>query len=253
MSIQLRDGSTTEDRRLDRIKFLDPRSRGFAIQERVGTVPLKSKVWRLWRKFYGDQGEEGACVEFGILHVLATLPVAQALAVLQLIRREHRIYWPAQRIDPWEGGSYPGASPVYEGTSEVAGLKIARDLGFFTEFTWAFGIDQALSGLIAHGAGNLALDWTEGMSKPRPNGLITADGSVMGGHDVALIGVLLGHKLKGEPSRDLAVIAQSWGLDHGDRGRVYLPLEDLDKQLRAGGTCAFVHGEKRLELHNLAA
>ncbi len=246
--IELRDGSTTEDPRLDRIKNLDPRSRSFAIVDRISTTPPKSKVHRLTRKLYGDQGREGACVEFGILHMLACSPVAQVREVLETIRREHRIYWPAQRDDPWHGGSYPGAAPFYEGTSEVSGLKIARDMGFFTEFTWAFGIDQGIAGIVGHGAANLALDWTEGMSRPRPSGLISADGATVGGHDVAWIGVLFNHKLKDEPRQDLAVIAQSWGLDHGDRGRVYLPLADLDKQLRAGGTCAFVHGEKRVKL-----
>jgi hypothetical protein len=165
--------------------------------------------------------------------------------VLRVIRAEHRIYWPAQQRDPWEGGSYPGANPVYEGTSELAGLLVLRDLGLIESFTWAFGIDEGIAGVQAHGVANLALDWTEGMSNPRQNGLITGAGSIRGGHDVAWIGVLWNHKLRGDSKRrDLAVIAQSWGLDHGDVGRVYLPLEDLDARLRAGGTCSFVHGEK---------
>lgn len=38
-------------------------------------------------------------------------------------------YWMMQREDYWEGGSYPGASPVYEGTSVRAGQDVMHAFG----------------------------------------------------------------------------------------------------------------------------
>lgn len=242
----LKDGSGTGDRRLDRIPELDPRSRGFGVtRRREAAGPVRSRTWRLDRRLMGDQGQEGACVEFGLSHVLAASPVSQPLGVLRAIRDGHLIYWPAQAGDPWPGGSYPGASPVYEGTSELTGLKVAQRLGFITGYSWAFGIDEAVAGVVNVGPANLALGWTEGMMDARPGGLIRDEGDVVGGHDVAMIGVRLGARLDGE-RHDVAVIAQSWGLGYGDRGRVYLPLSDLERRLADDGTCAFVDGERRV-------
>lgn len=242
---------------MDRIAELDLRNRDYPVTARLrGAVVRKSKVWRLERRLMGDQGQEGACVEFGLSHVLACLPVAQALAVLARIRAAHLVYWAAQRRDPWPGGSYPGARPVYEGTSELAGMQVLRDMGAIDGFDWAFGIDQAIDGVLAHGPANLALNWTEGLSNPRPDGLAEDDGRVIGGHDVALIGFLFEHRLPLDPRgtrRDLGVLAQSWGLGHGDGGRIYVPIADLSGRLGDDGTCAFLRGERRLSLAQLPA
>jgi hypothetical protein len=254
---QLRDGSTTRDPRLDRLVEMDERSRAHRIGAVTpAVVARKSKVWRLERRLMGDQGQEGACTEFGLTHVLATMPVAQALAVLQLIRREHRIYWPAQGQrrpwlppdwagDPWPGGSYPGASPRYEGTSELSAIKAAQALGLFESYSWALNFDEALDGVLHVGAANLALNWTHGMMEATPEGLIRDSGPVVGGHDLAWIGVEFGKRIDGR-KLDVAVLAQSWGLDYGDRGRVYIALDDLERRLDDDGTCAFLLGERRL-------
>lgn len=74
-----------------------------------------------WRHY--DQGTEGRCVEFA---------VHRALSLMN--RRKYDttsawLYHTAQRLDEWEGGSYPGALPVYEGTSVRAGLDVARKYG----------------------------------------------------------------------------------------------------------------------------
>jgi hypothetical protein len=238
----------------------------------------------VWRKVVGLEHEEWAgfvhnlevggdhsyiaegvgvhnCVEFGLSHVLAAMPITQALRVLQAVRARHLIYWPAQGQrtpwlpagwtgDPWPGGSYPGASPVYEGTSELTGMKVAQQLGFIGGYEWAFRFDDAVAGVLHVGAANLALGWTQGMMDARPDGLIEDTGNVVGGHDVAWIGCLFGKRMRsdgrGGPRRDVAVIAQSWGLGYGDRGRVYVPLEDLQRRLADDGTCAFVNGEKKV-------
>lgn len=254
---RLRDESTTADPRLDRLVQLDERSRGYAL--RAADRPSRDKVWRLDRSRMGDQGNEGACVEYGLSHVIACLPISVPQPLLARIRLEHLIYWTAQGMtrpwtpagwtgDPWAGGSYPGANPNYEGTSELAGIKVLQLLGFVTGYHWAFNIDDAVGGVMWEGPANLGLNWTRGMSRPRWDGLAEDDGEVIGGHDVAWIGVQWGWRAPSDgrdgPKRDVAVIAQSWGLDQGDRGRIYVPLIDVERRLADDGTCAFLRGEK---------
>lgn len=77
-----------------------------------------------WWPYY-DQGVEGRCVEFGVSRMLSLLN-----------RKRYDIqsrwlYWTAQSLDEWEGGSYPGASPAYEGTSVRAALEVVRSQGAF--------------------------------------------------------------------------------------------------------------------------
>jgi hypothetical protein len=75
-----------------------------------------------WWGYY-DQGVEGRCVEFA-WH--------RALSLLNRRRYDitsRRSYWQMQMDDEWEGGSYPGARPVYEGTSVRAGGEVMRLYG----------------------------------------------------------------------------------------------------------------------------
>jgi hypothetical protein len=80
-----------------------------------------------WYKYY-DQGEEGRCAQFA---------ASRAMSLLNRRRYEIRedreagrwLYWRAQSIDEWRGGSYPNAYPFYEGTSVRAVLEILRTQG----------------------------------------------------------------------------------------------------------------------------
>ncbi len=236
---KLRDGSKTSDLKLDRIVQFDPKSREYPVSALLAAPPEKRCTWHLDRARMGNQQNEGACTEFGLTHALAARPKASSLAPIRVVRDRHLFYWPAQRRDPWEGGSYPGADPVYEGTSTLAVLQVARDLGFFGAYHWAFGLEQVVQGILGVGPAVLGLNWTSGMASPRPDGLIEATGAVDGGHCVAGIGI--DHKRFADGRvLDVLVIAQSWGLVHGDRGRVYLPLDQLGERLADHGECAFV-------------
>ena len=77
------------------------------------------------------------------------------------------------------------------------------------------------------------------MVNPGSDGLIEATGPAEGGHCVAGIGI--DHKRFPDGRvLDVGVIAQSWDLAHGDRGRVYLPLDQLAELMTDQGECAFV-------------
>jgi hypothetical protein len=89
-----------------------------------------------WWEFY-DQGVEGRCCEFAVLRVLSLLN-----------RKRYDItsrwlYWQAQRNDEWAGGSYPDASPVYEGTSVRAALDVAKKFGAIPARPGGAAIDPA--------------------------------------------------------------------------------------------------------------
>jgi len=242
--VKLRGGAETLDPRLDRVPRFDPRSRDYPIRALELPEGLRARSWDLPRAYYLDQGREGACVGAGVTHELKATPVGTRLLDMTFAREQ--VYWAAQRTDPWEGGSYPGARPFYEGTSVLDGLRAASALGWFDSYWWAFSIEEALSALVHEGPLVIGVDWTEGMARPRPSGLIRADGRVLGGHCVAVLRFIPKPRIRGETGLPPCVgIAQSWGPAHGDRGMVYLPVEDLAALLGDRGECAVIRGRRR--------
>lgn len=85
------------------------------------------KPWSLndllaWWVYY-NQGQEGRCVEFAKLRMMTLLN-----------RKRYDItsrwgYYESQKRDYWPGGSYPGATPQYEGTSVDAGMQVLHQFG----------------------------------------------------------------------------------------------------------------------------
>lgn len=86
-----------------------------------------------WYRFY-DQGNEGACVGFGISR-------AQTMRN-RVMYDAFWLYHEAQKIDEWPGTDY-------DGTSVNAGLKVAK----------SEGLRRARSGMIAEGEGINAYRW----------------------------------------------------------------------------------------------
>ncbi len=91
-----------------------------------------------WWRYY-DQGTEGRCVEFAWLRALSLMNRKR----YDITSRWH--YWEMQRRDYWGGGSYPGASPQYEGTSVDAGAQVMHTLGAIPARARgaAVGVDEA--------------------------------------------------------------------------------------------------------------
>ncbi len=221
MTITLRNGEVTEDRRLDRIPQTDERNKEYPISTIV-PVSIRSKVWRLLQRL--DQGQEGQCVLYAWHHEACALPVARKTPTPELIRDR---YYRAQMIDPWEGGEYPGATPNYGGTSVLAGAQVMKDAGFFKEFRWAFNLNEVLRAVAHEGPVVIGVDWYEAMFRPDSRGLIKIGGSVAGGHSVLIRGIDL--------SKREVIIRQSWGRGHGVNGDVRLGFDDLEKLLAEGG------------------
>lgn len=245
--IALRDGTTTEDPRLDRLKgYQDPKSRLYGIVAAIDMeLPPRSFTHQI--AFWEDQGNEGACVEYAIVHEMLARPVLVPHAVVVRILAEHGIYWPAQREDPWPGGSYPGASPFYEGTAVLAGMKVAQRLGFFPEYRWAFGLHEAVMALSYKGPVVLGIDWWSNMRNPDADGFLSDTGRIVGGHAILAHAVKIVFKAGTvwktrtwadvDLDRSYIVVHNSWGRDWGVNGRAKIRLSALGRLLASQGEC----------------
>lgn len=225
--VDLRDGSTTSDRRLDRLISFDPASRTFPIRGLLEAAEVKSFRSYTWSVPISlNQGNQGACVGFGWSHELAARPVPVPL-ISDAFARE-TIYWEAQKLDDWPGGSYPDAMPQYEGTAVLAGAKVVQSLGYMREYRWAFGLDDVRLALGYAGPVVLGLNWYKDMFAPQGDGRITPTGDLAGGH--CLLAYSVSERLK------LVKLWNSWGHDWWQGGSwCYLTFDDLDKLLHQQG------------------
>lgn len=221
-SLELKDGTTTQDKRLDRLVHFDERSKAFPIRELIGDKQPRSYTWRLNTRL--DQGSDGACVGFSWSHELAARPVevpniTNATAL--------QTYYRAQQLDEWEGGAYPGASPFYEGTSVLAGAKAVQETGHMKEYRWAFSLNDALLAIGYQGPGILGTWWYSDMFEPDEKGFVKPTGSRVGGHAIIVRGI----SVKGRYVR----LSNSWGTNWGVGGDCFVTFEDFEKLLMDEG------------------
>ncbi len=218
---------------LGRIPEFDPRSRAFPIRTLVAAKAPRSYTWSCAAEL--DQGTEGACVGFAWTHELIARPrVVPGLGVAFA----RQVYFDAQRIDPWEGGAYPGASPHYQGTSVLAGAQVIHAAGHFAEYRWAFGLDDLILALGYSGPAVLGIDWHNQMFDPDADGLLHPTDGVAGGHAILANGVSI--------RRRLVRLHNSWGPDWGINGEAYIGFDDLATLLAAGGEACIPVGRLKV-------
>jgi hypothetical protein len=206
---------------LGRQKQFDERSRQYPVMATVDKSFPRSYTWRC--DVVLDQGREGACVGFALAHELAARP-----KVFTGITNSEglRIYHAAQKIDPWPGGAYPGASPRYDGTSVLAGVKILAREGKIAEYRWAFGVDDLAVAVSRKGPAVLGVPWYSGMYEPR-DGKLVIEGSVVGGH------AILCHSFNAK--RREFKVHNSWGPDWGKEGEAVVSWETMSRLLAEDG------------------
>jgi len=193
---------------LDWAPHFDERSREFPIRQLLRHDKPRSYTWRCDQ--YLDQGVEGACVGFGWAHEIAARPKVHP-ATTNLAQH---IYNEAKKVDYWAGEDY-------EGTSVLAGAKVAQKAGYYEKYRWAFTLEDILVSLGYHGPVVIGVNWYEGMDNTDKDGRIHVTGRVVGGH---------GAILKGISVKDRTVrLHNSWGPRWGVNGDAYLSWDDLDK------------------------
>lgn len=149
------------DPRLDRLPQFDERSRSFPIRSLFASASegrVRSYTWRC--DTWLDQGQEGACVGHGVAHEIAARPVVRPADSALAFDIYHR----ARQLDEWEGESY-------EGTSVLAGMKAATEKGFYTEYRWAFGLEDVVRSLGYKGPVVLGVNWYSGMFSSDDRGI----------------------------------------------------------------------------------
>lgn len=228
--MRLRDGSFVEDIRLSRLVHFDPDSRKFPVVAGLSTKKPRSYTWRC--PVVLDQGNEGSCVGHGIAHELLARPVQADPQKVNHKYAVEKIYWGAQRIDKWLGGSYPGAFPKYEGTSVLYGLKVAQKLGWFDGYEWSFGLDELILGLGYKGPAVLGVEWQDVMCYPDKKGFVwPSKGDKAGGHCILCKGVNITNKT--------FTLHNSWGSDWGIGGSCFITFAEMQLLLDNDGEAAF--------------
>ncbi len=172
------------------------------------------------------------CVGYGVTNELRFNPVP-VLDLGTTFARES-IYWAAQKIDPWPGGSYPGASPRYEGTSVRAGVKIAARLGYVGEYRWAFN-ESEMALAITLGPIIIGVDWYEGMYRPDSRGYLRPTGRKVGGHCCLVVGL----KVTGATT-GYYTIYNSWGPNWGVNGTARITRADMHQLKSDGGDACLI-------------
>ena len=221
-TIELRDGSHTTDPRLGRLPRWDVKNEEYPIRTLLRQMEVKVPRSYTWRVPIAlDQGNEGACVGFAWTHELAARP-AMVTGLDATFARE-QVYWEAQRIDPWEGGSYPGASPNYEGTDVLSGAKVLHKAGYFLEYRWAMNLTDLLLAVGYRGPVVLGVNWYEGMFDTDSTGFIHASGYLAGGHAILAYGVSV-------PGKYIK-LWNSWGPSWGEAGSCKISFDDAERLL----------------------
>jgi hypothetical protein len=223
----MRDGTVAEDPRLDRLVQFDEKSRAFGIMEALDVETPRGWSWFIPRWF--DQGREGQCVIYAKSHWVAGRPKRDLAAWWTKDWATQR-YWDAQRIDPWEGGEYPGASPRYGGTSVLAGVKVMQTAGLVGEYRWAFGAEQLAIAVSRHAPAVIGVNWYDSMYDTDSKGLLTVGGSQVGGHAICVRGYSVKHRM----FRLRNSWSQAWGL-YGD---CFITYDDMARLLHEDGEAA---------------
>jgi hypothetical protein len=221
--IALRDASIVSDSRLTRLRQFDDNSKAYPVRELVKARSPRSYTWSC--NTHLDQGQDGSCVGFSIAHELLAKPVAVRGMTPQFATE--KIYWEAQRNDPWEGGSYPGAAPQYDGTSVLEGIKVVHDLGYIKEYRWAFGLEDLVLAIGHCGPAVLGINWYDGMFDTHICGYLHITGELAGGHAILCKGVNVKSRY--------FILHNSWGVKWGVRGDAKLSWHEMERLLYEGG------------------
>ena len=223
------------DRKFGRRIWFDSRSKAFRVVSLL-TQPQRREIVSKHYECYArlDQGDQGSCVRHGWAHELACEPVP-----VTGINHDTAVglYYEAQKVDPWEGGEYPGALAHYEGTAVLAGAKACMMTGLIGGYYFALGEEEMALGVSHYGPAVLGTVWTSGMSSPDADGRIRPTGSVQGGHCYLIDEIDVDYEI------ERYWLLNSW-IDYGINQRAWLSREDMGVLLKEGGEVCFALGRK---------
>lgn len=233
----LRDKSEVLDPRLGRLVQFDERSRAYPIRKVLRAMKATKPRSYTWRcNQWLDQKATDGCVGGGCGHELIARPLEATGVTWNYCFK--KIYWEAQKLDEWAGGEYPGAEPVYGGTSVLAGVKALKKAGWCKAYRWAFSIDDVILGVGYRGPCIVGTNWYEGMMEPRPDtGTVFIEGELLGGHC---------YLIRGYDARIGRFLCRnSWGRKWGVDGDFWILRESLARLLSEEGEAVFLEGRRQ--------
>lgn len=204
--------------RLGRRVQFDERSRSFGIRELLPPVHKpRSYTWSCPVAL--SQGNTNSCVGHAIAHDAAARPVSIKNVTHDTAME---VYRRALQLDPWEGEED-------EGTSILAGMKAAMEKGWYSQYRWAFSLEDAIDALTYFGPVIFGVPWYESMFEVDSQGIVKPEGRVVGGH--AIMGRGANRKKK------LVRWRNSWDDGWGIGGDCFISFDDLEKLLHQEGEC----------------
>jgi hypothetical protein len=207
------DEQVVPDRRLGRHIVHDPRSLAYV-------APIAPQIQSVTHKAVGlplDQGKIGSCTANALCGALNSAPDLKGgtprkeTDAVQLYELETKL----------EGHPYPPNDP---GGSGLEVCKAAKQLGWISSYTHAFGIDQALLALVLRPV-ITGIGWYTSFDSPDANGLvrIAPGATVRGGHEVVADQIDAGQKL--------VWFWNSWGTAFGVGGRFCMSFDTWSQLL----------------------
>lgn len=233
---------------LGRRQSTDVRDHRFLMERPVELPAIIKKSWSMGKGQPWDQGNSSMCVSFSTNGYLVASPIRNKIPQKnQLLAGAVQanlsdwlktFYKEAQRNDEWPGENY-------DGTSVRGAFKVLQNLGFISEYRWAFDINTIINQILLFSPVVVGTDWTESMFDTIKMGKyknfiqVSPDGKydVSGGHAYLLIGVDRQRKC---PDNTLGAfrILNSWGKSWGDSGRAWISIVDFGILLNHQGEAA---------------
>jgi len=211
-------------KRLGRHINFDPRSGDYPVTAfLVPGKTVKSRSWERPGPF--DQGDTGSCTGQAVAGLVMTAPIAdtgidQGTAM--------QIYELATKLDPYPG-NYP---PDDTGSSVLAAMQAAQQLGYITSYHWCFSLQDVLQALSQVGPVAIGINWYTSFDQPDATGHVTLQpgATVRGGHALNLTSVDTQAKRVGGWN--------SWGELWGVDGQFTMDWQTLDVLLGENGEAA---------------
>lgn len=203
----------------------DPRSKGFPAPAAGTARSVRYTHYGPWL----DQGHTNSCTGNALAQARNCSPSHKARQPYKTEADAMRWYSRATQIDP-----FPGAMPDDDGGSDGNSVcKAAKEEGEITGWQHAFGIDHMIQTLQSkeNGGGGgpviVGTNWYESSFTLTPQGFLSVDGNVVGGHEWLVFGVNV-------PSKFLWA-GNSWG-DWGPlKGKFKVAFTVMDRLLREDG------------------
>lgn len=224
---------------LGRLPAPDVRDRGFQLRAMIDTAtPLEQLPdFKYWNpsQFYSDQGETPHCVAHSWLHFIEDGPITFPGKGPAFDTRT--FYCRAQELDEWDGDC---KRVRYHGTSVRAGAKVLQEMGFITEYRWAWDVETLARTVLTTGPVVVGTNWYREMFYPDGFGVIHPGGALDGGHAYVINGVNM--------RTAMFRMKNSWGRGWGQNGQAWISFRSMAKLIaEQGEICLPVevfHGHK---------